>query len=181
MDHYIAALYEIVTRGRNTNSYKFALWRALARLAPSTEKGNPIISKHDLASLFLEYFWPLEIKYHIRQGIDPEKDPIVMVRIRELKNENKIREGESFKHFQKRLPEEYNTLNNKVARQAFDDVIPRFHAVHGEQIKTKMFTFTGNIGNAGNTIKLTRDGRQFLLDYQKLVDYVAISGWVQFT
>jgi hypothetical protein len=22
--------------------------------------------------------WPLEIKYHIRQGIDPDKDPIVM-------------------------------------------------------------------------------------------------------
>src|SRR5271169_6378286 len=27
MDRYIAALYEIVTRGLNTNSYKFALWR----------------------------------------------------------------------------------------------------------------------------------------------------------
>ena len=34
MDHYITALHEIVTRGLNTNSYKFALWRALASLAP---------------------------------------------------------------------------------------------------------------------------------------------------
>ena len=79
MDRYIAVLYEIVTRGRNTNSYKFALWRALANLAPSTDERSPKISKHDLSPLFLEYYWPLEVKYHIRQGIDPDKDPIVMV------------------------------------------------------------------------------------------------------
>jgi hypothetical protein len=72
MDRYISALYEIVTRGRNTNSYKFALWRALAALAPTTNKQCPTISKHDLAPLFLSYYWPLEAKYHIRQGIDPD-------------------------------------------------------------------------------------------------------------
>ena len=38
MDPYIAVLHEIVTRGLNTNSYKFALWRALASLAPTTDK-----------------------------------------------------------------------------------------------------------------------------------------------
>ena len=38
MDHYIAALYAIVTKGLNTNSYKFALWRALANLAPDTDQ-----------------------------------------------------------------------------------------------------------------------------------------------
>ena len=34
MDRYVSALYEIVTKGRNTNSYKFALWRALAKSRP---------------------------------------------------------------------------------------------------------------------------------------------------
>src|SRR5512143_1991740 len=34
---------------------------------------------------------------------------------------------------------------------------------------------------AGDTIKLTNGGRQFLIDYKKLVDYVAVSGWVRFT
>jgi len=33
MDRHVSTLHEIVTRGLNTNSYKFALWRALANLA----------------------------------------------------------------------------------------------------------------------------------------------------
>jgi hypothetical protein len=84
MDNYIAALYAIVTKGRTTNSYKFALWRALANLASCTDKRRPTISKQQLAPLFLSYYWPLEVKYHIRQGIDPNKDPIIMKRIRQL-------------------------------------------------------------------------------------------------
>jgi hypothetical protein len=60
MDRYINTLYQIVAAGQKTNSYKFALWRALARLAPNTDEGRPEISKHDLAALFLEYYWPLE-------------------------------------------------------------------------------------------------------------------------
>jgi hypothetical protein len=60
MDPYISTLIGIVLRGRNTNSYKFALWRALATLAPNTDQKRPIISKHDLSPLFLGYYWPLE-------------------------------------------------------------------------------------------------------------------------
>ncbi len=99
MDRYISALHEIITRGRNANSYKFALWRALASLAASTDVTNPKISKHDLSLLFLEYYWPLEIKYHIRQSIDPAKDPIVMKFVRQLKDAGTIKQGESLKEF----------------------------------------------------------------------------------
>ena len=80
MDQHVAT--EIVAKGLNTNSYKFALWRALAALAPDTKEESARISKQDLAPLFVKYYWPLEIKYHIRQGIDPDKDPIVMKLIR---------------------------------------------------------------------------------------------------
>ena len=75
MHSYLTTLYEIVTRGLNTNSYKFALWRALARLASDTDPKRPVISKDTLATLFLEYYWDLEISYHLRQGTDPDKDP----------------------------------------------------------------------------------------------------------
>ena len=101
MDRYISALYEIVTRGRNTNSYKFALWRALASLAPTTDERSPKISKHDLSPLFLEYYWPLEVKYHIRQGIDPDKDPIVMKLIRQLVKAGTIIQGETLRGLSK--------------------------------------------------------------------------------
>jgi hypothetical protein len=181
MDRYISALYEIVTRGRNTNSYKFALWRALANLAPSTDERNSKILKQDLSPLFLGYYWPLEVKYHVRQGIDPDKDPIVMKLIRQLVIAGKISQGETLKDFQRRLPDDHETLVGTVAREAFDDVIPRFHNVHGAPIAPAIFTFTGKEGRAGDTIELTNGGRQFLIDYKKLVDYVAISGWVRFT
>jgi hypothetical protein len=58
-----------------------------------------VISKRDLAPLFLEYYWPLEVKYHIRQGIDPDKDPIVMKRIRELMEAGAIRHGDALQDF----------------------------------------------------------------------------------
>ena len=181
MDPYTTALYKIVAVGQKTNSYKFALWRALASLAPSTDKRSPKISKDNLAPLFLEYYWPLELKYHIRQSIDPARDPIVMVRIRQLLKDGIIKQGESLKEFQKKEPAAYATLRDWVGRRAFDDVIPRFHIVHGEPIAPVIFTFTQEKGKVGGTIELTNGSRQFPIDYKKLVDYVAISGWVRFT
>jgi hypothetical protein len=181
MDPYISTLFEIVTKGRNTNSYKFALWRALATLAPNTNQERSVISKHDLSPLFLGYYWPLEVKYHVRQGIDPDKDPIVMKLIRQLVNPRTINQGESLSEFQKRMPEEYTSLLREIAQNAFEDVIPRFHIVHGVAIEPPIFTFTGREGKAGDTITLTTGGRQFLIEYRKLIDYVAVSGWVRFT
>jgi hypothetical protein len=181
MDHYVAALYAIVTRGLNTNSYKFALWRALASLAPYTDQKKATISKRDLAPLFLSYYWPLEVKYHIRQGIDPNKDPIVMKRIRQLISVGTITHGETLKDFQRKMPKEHEMLVEGIARQAFDDVIPRFHVAHGQQVDPRIFTFTGKPGKAGDVIELTTGGRQFLIGYQDLIDYVAVSGWVRFT
>jgi hypothetical protein len=181
MDRHIVVLHEIITNGLKTNSYKFALWRALASVAPSTDKKNPRISKHDLAPLFLKYYWPLEVKYHIRQGTDPDKDPIVMLRIRQLVEAGKINLGETLNEFEKRLPGEYDTLVAAIARKAFDHVIPRFHIVRHAPIDPRIFSFTGRPGKAGDVIELTDDGRQFLIEYKKLIDYVAVSGWVRFT
>jgi hypothetical protein len=134
MDRYIGTLYQIVAAGQKTNSYKFAFWRALTRLAPATNKAKPEISKSDLAPLFVEYYWPLEVKYHIRQGIDPDKDPVVMKRIRELMEEGDIGHGDSLHDFQRKRPEKHKMLAAHVAKEAFDDVIPRFHKVRGEPI-----------------------------------------------
>lgn len=181
MDRYVSVLYEIVTRGFNTNSYKFALWRALARLATAKDDQNTTISKRVLASIFLEYYWPLEVKYHLRQGTDPDKDPIVMVLVRRLMKQGKINQGELLKDFQKRMPSEYQQLVASVERNTFDDVIPRFHVVHGAPIAPPVYTFTGRPGKTGDTINLTDGGRRFLVEYARVIDYVAVSAWVRFT
>jgi hypothetical protein len=181
VDRYINVLYQIVSAGQKTNSYKFALWRALAKLAPVTNERNPKLSKHDLSSLFLEYYWPLEAKYHIRQGIDPKKDPIVMMQIRELMKAGIIKHGESLKDFKKRMPVQYQTLCATIAKECFNDVIPRFHNVHGAAITPEIFRYTGTVGRVGDNIELTNASRNFLLVYKKLIDYIAVSGWVRFT
>jgi hypothetical protein len=141
MDPYIGTLYQIVTAGQKANSYKFALWRALTRLAPSTNEVKPIITKHDLAPLFVEYYWPLEVRNHIRQGIDPDKDPIVMTKIRELMDAGDIGHGDSLRDVKIRKPEKFKMLVARVAKEAFDDVIPRFHKVLGEPIAPNIFRF----------------------------------------
>lgn len=181
MDPYLGTLYQIVSAGQKTNSYKFALWRALAALAPQVDFNNPIVSKSDLAPFFVEYYWPLEVKYHIRQSIDPDKDPIVMRYIRQLLARDKKLEGMTFKEFVKAKPKDFESLIITVARNAFDDVIPRFHNVRGEQISPKIFEFSGHEGSVYETITLTNGGREFLINYRKLIDFVAVSGWVRFT
>src|SRR5688572_21053329 len=167
MDRYLSVLFEIVTRGLNANSYKFALWRALANLAPQTDVASPKISKRDLSSPFLQYYWPLETKFRIRQSTDPNRDPIVMKMIRQLLADGKFMQGESLKKFQRRNPQEHQVLLEKIAQRAFGDVIPRFHIVHRAAIKPAIYTFTGRPGHVGDTIKLTPGGRQFLIEHKK--------------
>ena len=177
MDRYISTLHEIVTRGLNTNSYKFALWRALASLASARSH----ISKAELSPLFLGYYWPLEVKYHLRQSTDPDRDPIIMKGIRRLMEAGTITQGETLQNFKRRMPEEHKALLDRVEREAFDDVIPRFHIVRGTPVAPPIFTFSGKPGKAGNIIELTDGSRQFLVENKRLIDYVAVSGWVRFT
>src|SRR6476469_6097678 len=157
MDRYIYTLYEIVTRGLNTNSYKFALWRALAALASARSE----ISKADLCPFFLGYYWPLEVKYHLRQSTDPDRDPIIMKRIRRLMKAGTISPGETLQNFKHRMPEEHKALLDRIEREAFNDVIPRFHIVRGTPVAPPIFTFSGKPGKAGNIIELTDGSRQF--------------------
>jgi hypothetical protein len=79
------------------------------------------------------------------------------------------------------LPKEHKALVSQVVRGAFDDVIPRFHIVRNAEIDPKLFTFTGKPGKAGDVMELTDGGREFLIQYKRLIDYVAVSGWVRFT
>jgi hypothetical protein len=101
--------------------------------------------------------------------------------VRQLVEAGKIDQGENLRDFDKRMPREHSALMAEIVRQAFDDVIPRFHIVHGAPIAPEIFTFTGKPGKTGDGIKLTSGGRKFLIEYKQLVDYVAVSGWVRFT
>jgi hypothetical protein len=143
---YLTRLLELVTKGRSTNSYKFALWRALARLAPSTDSDEPKISTEELAIVFLDLYRDLETKYHVRQSTDPSRDPVVMKSIRQLVQSHVIHASERLREFKKRDSVAYQKLLSHVARSAFHDVIPRFHVLHGAPIDPPVFEFLGKIG-----------------------------------
>ena len=81
----------------------------MANLAANMDVRTPKISKLDLAPLFVRYYWPLEVKHHIRQGIDPDKDPIVMVLVRQLLEAGAIIPGEKLQDFNG-MPGEYKNF-----------------------------------------------------------------------
>ena len=74
-----------------------------------------------------------------------------------------------------------NGTNFLLAREAFNDVIPRLHKVRGTPIAPIIYNYTEAEGRAGEAVELTPDGRCFLIEYSKLIDYVVVSGWVRFT
>jgi hypothetical protein len=104
-----------------------------------------------------------------------------MKKIRQLMKTGAISQGEPLQAFKRRMPEEHKALLDRVERKAFDDVIPRFHIVRDTPVVTPIFSFTGRPGKVGDTIELTDGGRHFLVENKRLVDYIAISGWVRFT
>ena len=53
--------------------------------------------------------------------------------------------------------------------------------VHGALISPAIYTLATNDASSSDAIELTDGGRQFLIAYAKLIDYVAVSGWVRFT
>lgn len=177
MGDHLEAVFQIVKHGLNTNSYKFALLRALVALAPNTDPINPQITLRQLAEAFVQMYWPLEVVYHLRQGTDPNKDPIVMVAIRKLIAKGEVRHGQTLSEFKKKHSAQYDALWSLTEKYAFNDVIDRFHNVRGNVVKPTLFSF---FEKPRQSILLTVDFRRFLMEYGRPIDYLAIAGWVDF-
>ncbi len=128
---YLSSIARIMDRGRNTNSYKFALLRALVAEVKSPGDEPLTINKSQLAHQFILLFWPLTLRFKIRQATVPGKDPVVMRHIRKAISNARCTEEITVDGFRRRHCDEYATLLGRVARNAFDDVIPRFHTISG--------------------------------------------------
>lgn len=181
MNPYLRSIYQIFTAGRFANAYKFALARAIVKLSRNLDINQLFIGKRDLASCFLEYYWPLETTYHIRQEIDPNKDPLVMMNLRRLMKEGVVEQGGSLVEFKKRSLKEYDELLDVIEKDALDDVVPRFHTVQSKNVSPMLYRFTGKIGKAGDGITLSSDAKAALHDYGQVIDYMAIAAWAGFT
>jgi len=163
----------IIRTGQNSNSYKFALLRALAHIA-SRETSNPkTISRDRLAECFVAFYWDLTLKYHVRQGTNPDKDPRVMRLIRNLLDINLISEKTRLQEFQ--VTDGYKRLVKQVAREAFDDVLARLHTIRGGEQKPKLYE------QEGDGIRIEDRTFEFLKSHSQVITQLAIGGWVEFT
>ena len=85
-DAYMDAVTSILQRGQFSNSYKFALLRSLAAFGAKQGSGAETVEHEWLADKFIEFYWPLTVRFKIRQATVPNKDPVVMGFIREEKD-----------------------------------------------------------------------------------------------
>lgn len=173
MEPLLETVSRIIEAGQNSNSYKFALLRALADIASRDLRNPGTISRERLAECFVAYYWDLTLKYHVRQGTNPDKDPRVMRRIRDLLTSGTISEKTSIEAFSK--TEEHKALIKQVAREAFGDVIPRLHNVRGGQWKPTLYQ------EEKDGLRIDETRRDFLKSHSRVILQLAIGGWVEFT
>lgn len=181
MSDLLSTITQIVKYGRNTNSYKFALLRALIRQAPHTDPNNPQIATRALAEEFVALYWPIEVTFRLRQGSDPDKDPIVMKEIRKLISSKKIPSGISHSDFKRRHHKAWDHLCSVVEQKAFRDVIPRFHMLRKQAANKALYRYPLNSVKKGGSIELTPEGRYLLINQASTLDLVAVQGWARFT
>jgi hypothetical protein len=175
MDPMLKSVLQILVHGKNTNSYKFALLRALADTSKTSGGTSFEISFATLAERFIEYYWPLTVKHRVRQGIDPAKDPVVMRMIRTLASDKPLSRIDGAVAFAKQDAVGYSALVANVARQAFGDVIPRFHMVRRHEVRPRLY----KVSSAG--IFVESAAATFLAAHADLLRFLAVAAWVKFT
>ena len=126
----------ILTKGKKSNTYKFALARFL--LDYSSKLGSDYIEKkminneievvsfQEIANSFLKYYWHQECRYRIRQNYEVKKPPSAIKEIRKVFGEKYIP-----KYFEDMRQEKIEKAQNEIKKSVFgkgdkSQVVPRF-------------------------------------------------------
>jgi 5-methylcytosine-specific restriction endonuclease McrA len=172
---YMNSVAHILERGQFTNSYKFALLRSLAAFGMKSGKGETVVKTEQLAENFVKLFWPLTLRFNIRQATVPDKEPVVMRYIRDEASALDLSPETPLRDFQKNYSNLYSKLVLKVSKNAFGNVIPRFHTVGRGRVTPLLY----EASNEG--ILISANSRGFLQQNHKALDLLAIGSWVKFT
>jgi hypothetical protein len=174
---YFTSIIQIIDHGLKTNSYKFALLRALAdygSLRPTSDR----ITFAWLGDRFLAYYWPLTVTFRVRQATDPTRDPVIMRFIREEVSTLGLGSSYRFQDFREKHADCYRRLLEKCCANegCFDEVIPRFHNVRrGREPIERIYA------QEGDGVTLNDGAGQFLTSHHRVLNLLAIGGWVKFT
>lgn len=170
------SIVTILERGLNTNSYKFALLRALADYGRQGAASD-LISFEWLAERFLAYYWPLTVQFRVRQSTDAAKDPVIMKFIRREVAELQMPSDFTLDKFRRGHQERYAKLLDRCVSKGgcFDEVISRFHNLRSGQVKEKLY----DADWAG--VRLRPNVLPFLASQCRALSLLAIGAWVRFT
>jgi len=177
---YMNSVASILKRGQFTNSYKFALLRSLAKYGEKPGKGEDEVKVEWLAEKFVELYWPLALRFNIRQAIVPDKDPVVMRYIRKEACKHKLNPETPLGEYRKKHSDSHEKLVSKVASKAFNNVIPRLHNVRGGKVTPHLYKEVSKKGIRVG-IRVSAEARAFLQQNHKAIDLLAIGSWVKFT
>jgi hypothetical protein len=174
---YLRSALQILDRGLKTNSYKFALLRALADAGERGLASN-VIGFEWLAERFVSYYWPLTVTFRVRQATDPTRDPVVMRFIRQEVAALGLSSNTRLQNYTKEHRGRYTELLSKCCRLAgcFDEVIPRFHNLRGGAAVPAILYRC-----ADQQILLEEGAIEFLSAYHRTLQLLALGSWVQFT
>ncbi|HPZ85705.1 MAG TPA: hypothetical protein PLR82_05025 [Bacillota bacterium] len=114
----------IIEHGKNTSTYKMALALAIARLVEGNKRH---VNKRELAGLFFEIYL-VRLEVDMPQLSDPTKSARVEQAIAGFKSGSLTREQ----------------AISRIEKEAFCDVLPRFHTVNGVQVPVKFYTYSSS-------------------------------------
>jgi len=174
---FLTTVQRILQYGLTTNSYKFALLRALAAFGKKPGIENTIPFSW-LAEQFLAYYWPF-VTLHIRQATDQARDPVIMRFIRDVLPPMASSMHGAREKFRKNNPQEYQEILDRCCRPGgcFDEVVPRLHTIRRRQVDAPLYDFDMQ----KRELHLRPRARQFLQEYREVVELLSIGGWVRFT
>jgi hypothetical protein len=168
---------DILTYGLNTNSYKFALLRALARWGKEG-KQETIIERAWLAERFLEFYWPLANNFRIRQSTNSSREPVAWTWAQRAAEEMRLTPNASFADYRRKCSDHAEALVARLARAGgcLDEVLPRFHGLpRGRSVEAQLYSLDGT------KLRLSETASVFLADYADVIEMLAVGAWVRFS
>jgi 5-methylcytosine-specific restriction endonuclease McrA len=174
---FLTNVQRILQYGLTTNSYKYALLRALAAFGKG-QGGENTIPFTWLAEQFLAYYWPF-VTLRIRQATDQARDPVIMRFIRDVVSPIASSTHGAREKFRNKNPRQYQELLDRCCRSGgcFDEVVPRLHKIPRRQVDVPLYDFDMQ----KRELQLRSGVRQFLKEYSEVVELLSIGAWVHFT
>lgn len=172
---FLSTIVQIVERGRNSNSYKFALLRALAERGSSAQ--GVTVPHRWIAERFLHFYWPLTVRFKVRQASDTNRDPVIVRLVRGAVTKYQVSSDASLEEFRAEQPTACEQLIDQAWRRGgcLDEVLPRFHNVDGLEVSPKLFE------RHDTSIELSPDSVLFLGSNHRVLRLLAVGAWVRFT